>query len=80
MLQANQVLLCYLEINEYILDDKSRFLIIASDGLWEFLSNDRVCDIVFLYYGMNSIGGAVERLIEEATKAWISVKYNILIF
>jgi serine/threonine protein phosphatase PrpC len=62
-----------LEILEYSINEKSKFLILASDGLWEFLTTDRVSDIVYWYYNMNSVDGATDRLIEEATKLWITV-------
>jgi serine/threonine protein phosphatase PrpC len=37
-------------------DDK--FLILASDGVWEFLSNDEVIDIVVPYWHRNDLKGA----------------------
>ncbi len=54
----------------------SKFLVMGTDGLWEFLTNDRACDIVYWYYSMNCSNGATDRLIEEATKLWITVIYN----
>ncbi|CAK78584.1 unnamed protein product (macronuclear) [Paramecium tetraurelia] len=47
-----------------------KFLIIASDGIWEFLDNQWVIDIVYSYYLKNDAEGAVERLVIEATEAW----------
>ncbi len=38
------------EVTEFILDSDDRFLVIATDGVWEFLSNQEVVDIVTPYY------------------------------
>ena len=38
------------EVTEFILDSDDRFLVIATDGVWEFLSNQDVVDIVTPYY------------------------------
>ena len=47
---------------------------IASDGVWEFLSNKRVMDIVSPYYRSNNPTAAVDHIIEESTKCWKKVK------
>ena len=47
---------------------------LASDGIWEFLSNERVSDIVNIYYNVNNVETAVNTLIEEAIRCWIIVK------
>ena len=39
-----------LEINIYDISEDDRFLIIASDGVWEFLSNEDVARIAFQFY------------------------------
>ncbi len=31
------------EVLSYELDEDDQFIIIASDGVWEFLSNEQVC-------------------------------------
>ena len=38
------------EVTEFILDSDDRFLVIATDGVWEFLSNQEVVDIVTPYF------------------------------
>jgi len=38
------------EINIYDICLDDRFMIIASDGVWEFLSNEEVAQIVLPYY------------------------------
>ena len=50
----------------------------ASDGVWEFLSNEKVMEIVnkFYYNNLDSYAAA-EKVIEEATKMWRKVKLII---
>lgn len=62
--------ICEPEITEFELSHESKFIIIASDGVWEFLSNKRVMEIVLPYYRNNDPAGAAERLIEESTRCW----------
>jgi serine/threonine protein phosphatase PrpC len=38
------------EITEYILELEDKFVVIATDGVWEFLSNQEVAEIVLPYY------------------------------
>lgn len=38
------------ETTEFILDIDDRFMIIATDGVWEFLTNQEVVDIVLPFY------------------------------
>ncbi len=52
----------------------SRFIVIASDGVWEFLDNNRVVDIVIPYYNNSNPEGACEAVVKEATKFWQKVK------
>lgn len=66
------------EINEFELNNDSKFIVIASDGVWEFLSNKRVTEIVYPFYKGNDPSGATEKLIEESVKCW--KKVNNLIY
>ena len=56
-------------------DDK--FIILASDGIWEFISSDEAVDIVKLYYLNNDLEGALNYLYNESVKRWVS-KENII--
>lgn len=38
------------EVWEFTLGLHDKFLVIASDGVWEFLSNEDVANIVYPYY------------------------------
>lgn len=43
---------------------------IASDGVWEFISNEEVAQIVMPYYKQNSAEKAAEALIKESIRRW----------
>jgi serine/threonine protein phosphatase PrpC len=47
--------------------------VVASDGLWELLSNQRVAEIVNGFYSNNDIEGCVNALIDESSNKWIEV-------
>ena len=59
------------EIMEYYFLREDKFIILGSDGIWEFISNDEVVDIVKDYYLQNNIEGAIEYLYNESSKRWI---------
>ena len=59
------------EIMEYYFLKEDKFIILGSDGIWEFISNDEVVEIVKDYYLENNIEGAIEHLYNEASKRWI---------
>ena len=60
------------EIIEMNIDNNTKFIILASDGIWEFLSNENVKDIVMPFYQNNDPNGACQSLIKESTKLWES--------
>jgi serine/threonine protein phosphatase PrpC len=47
--------------------DKDRALVLCSDGVSEFLSNEKIGEIVFPFYAANDTEGACRKLVEEAT-------------
>ena len=59
------------EIIEYSMLEEDKFIILASDGIWEFISNKECVDIVKDYYMKKDINGAINCLYKEATKRWI---------
>ena len=58
------------EIYEMNLTVDDKFVIIASDGIWEFLSNDKVVEMVVPYWEAKDPEGACDALIKEAIKYW----------
>ena len=51
-------------------DKDTKFIVVASDGVWEFLDNKTVCDIVMPYYKKNDPDGACKALIKKSTEWW----------
>ena len=52
------------------IDNDTKFIVIASDGVWEFLDNKAVTDIVIPFYKKNDPDGACKALIKESTEWW----------
>lgn len=52
------------------IDKDTNFIIIASDGVWEFLENEKVAEIVMPYYKKMDPDGACKALIKESTRWW----------
>lgn len=59
------------EIKEFKYDGTENFVIIASDGVWEFIENEEAVEIVQKYFENNmDANGAVNALVKEAFKRW----------
>jgi len=59
------------EFIEYILDSKAKYMIVCSDGVFEFMSNDEVMKIGNNYYLKNDPLGLCHELINKATNLWL---------
>ena len=59
------------EISEYYFLNEDKFIIMGSDGLWEFIKSDEVVNIVKDFYIKNDIQGAFEVLFKESSKRWL---------
>ena len=58
------------EIQRYRLYEECKFIILASDGLWEFLTNKKINKYVKKFYKNNDIEGCVKYLINKAVIKW----------
>lgn len=47
-----------------------KFVVIASDGVWELLSNKNVCDIIKPFYISGDVKGGAEELIKVSGEKW----------
>lgn len=56
------------EIIPHQIQSNDIFGIWATDGIWEFLSNEQAVSIIWKY--KHSLAEGVDQLIEEATKQW----------
>lgn len=71
---ANQVssklLICCIEILELDLGKDDKFIVIASDGVWEFLLNEEIAQIVQPYYEIKNAEKAAEAVVRESYLRW----------
>ena len=59
------------DIKEYDIDEeKIKILVMATNGVWEFLTNDKIMDITWQFYESEDAQGAIEKIIETAGKIW----------
>lgn len=61
---------CEPEIHEHQITDQDKILLIASDGVWEFLSNEDVRDIVAPYYIKGAPEAAANAVVKAAFNKW----------
>ncbi|CAI2359381.1 unnamed protein product [Moneuplotes crassus] len=60
----------YPEIKETTLTPDDAYVIIASDGVWEFMENREVAEIVYEYYAQGNAERAAEEIVREAFNRW----------
>ena len=60
----------YPDIIEYSLNNDSKYMVICSDGVWEFLSNKEVMKIGNKYYIQNNINDFCSELLKKSTEMW----------
>jgi serine/threonine protein phosphatase PrpC len=54
------IIIIYIEILELDLCKDDKFIIIASDGVWEFISNEDAAKIVMPFFEKRNAEGAAE--------------------
>ena len=47
-----------------------KYIVIYSDGIWEFLNNKDVSEIIKHFYNTGDAKGAVEELIKQSREKW----------
>ena len=62
------------EVTEIEIDENLNYIIIGSDGLFEFIDNNTIVKLSQRYYEQNDIRGLCNVLVNEATKRWKSVE------
>ena len=66
------------EVTEYFFKEEDKFLILASDGLFEFMGSQEIIDIVKNYYAKNDIVGCCEYLYKESTRKWLKEEEDVV--
>ncbi|EGR31955.1 protein phosphatase 2c, putative [Ichthyophthirius multifiliis] len=62
--------ICEPEIYEMDIQDEDKFIIVASDGVWEHLNDQFVTNIVGQFYNKGDCDLAAEKLMIESIKSW----------
>ena len=72
--QLNQVSfyfhLIFIEILELDLCPDDKFIVLASDGVWEFLSNEEIAKIVMPYFECKNAEKAAEAVVRDSYLKW----------
>jgi serine/threonine protein phosphatase PrpC len=59
------------EVNVFKREDvKAKAIVIASDGVWEYVSNEKVKGIIWDYYNRNDAEGCANAIKENAVRMW----------
>ena len=58
------------ELTEVELSHKDKFLVLASDGVWEFISNVEVLQLVVPFYRQKKLEECCEALMRLAYERW----------
>ena len=66
------------EILELDLCKDDKFIVLASDGVWEFLSNEDVASIVYPFFEKRNAEGAAEALVRESYLKWKQEEDDII--
>ena len=59
------------QIIEYVITRKTKFMIICSDGIWEFISNEEAMEIGNKYYLRNDPLGLCNELTNKSIDIWL---------
>ena len=59
------------EVKIFPYSEEDNFIIIGSDGLWEYVTNEEVVKIVSEYYEKKDCDGAVIKLYEVSHERWV---------
>ena len=64
-------------INEYNLNSDVKYIVMASDGLWEFMKNEKIMEIGNKYYVMNDPDNFCQILLKISKELWERKSKNI---
>jgi serine/threonine protein phosphatase PrpC len=63
----------YPDIIEFnLFNNDSKYMVLCSDGVWEFISNEEVMEIGNKYYNKNNINDFCNELLKRSTEIWES--------
>jgi serine/threonine protein phosphatase PrpC len=59
------------DVWEIELKNEDKFIVVGSDGLWEFFSMEEITNVVKDFYLNNNSKDAVQFLVQESRKRWL---------
>ena len=59
------------EIFCFNINDKCEYLVIGSDGIWQYLENENVSEIIRPFFVEKNAENAVKEIIRKSSLAWI---------
>jgi serine/threonine protein phosphatase PrpC len=59
------------EILEYSINPDDKFIVLGSDGIFDFIKNEEIVKITVPYWMRGDVNGACNALAKEARKRWI---------
>jgi len=62
--------IAYPQIVLKTIDKNSKYLVICSDGVWEFIQNEQVRDLGNVFFKKNDVGGFCSELVKFAVHSW----------
>jgi serine/threonine protein phosphatase PrpC len=66
------------EILELDLQKDDKFIVLASDGVWEFMQNEDIAAIVMPFYDKKNAEGAAEAVVRESYLKWKTEEEDII--
>ena len=58
------------QIIEYEINSNTKYMVICSDGVWEFIQNEQVRDLGNVFYAQNNVTGFCLQLVNYAYNMW----------
>ena len=58
------------EIQVCEINSSVKYLVVASDGVWEFLSNNDVMDVINPFFIIGDVEGACKEVVRKSTEKW----------
>eukprot|EP00914_Ancora_sagittata_P012560 GHVO01024114.1.p1 GENE.GHVO01024114.1~~GHVO01024114.1.p1 ORF type:complete len:448 (+),score=78.26 GHVO01024114.1:31-1374(+) len=65
------------DVSEYTIEDDVEFFVLCSDGVWEFLSSQDVCDMVQVG-GPAGVQAATEEICTESWERWLQEEETVV--
>ena len=63
------------ELIEHHLQSSDKIIIVASDGVWEYLQNDDVMKMVTPYFAKDDLNGAADCLLRKSVETWSKMNW-----